>query len=344
MVVGPLNMNTTMPRTLKPTGRVPWVIIVVWLALTATPVVLAAPPAVAQPGVVAATVGGEPITAGEVAGLLQKVTHGQNINPAARSLAAAEVLAEIIDRRLVLGYARRTGSAPTAAQIETAMAELAARQAAQGRTLPEFLRAESLNAATLRQRIIWELTWKKCAAGQLSDQRLAAYFAAHHRDFDGTELSVSHILLRPEGSGPAAPGVDLTAHARAIRQEIDAGALSFAAAARKYSAGPSATAGGHLGFIPRHGVMDEAFSRAAFALEAGQMSGPVPSRFGVHLIRCDEIRPGTKQLAEVRTEVEDALSRELLRKLAESERSHTPVEFTGKCPHFKRDTRDLATP
>jgi len=41
--------------------------------------------------------------------------------------------------------------------------------------------------------------------------------------------------------------------------------------------------------------MDEAFSRAAFALQTGQISPPVRSPFGVHLIRCEAIKPGTEQ-------------------------------------------------
>ena len=46
--------------------------------------------------------------------------------------------------------------------------------------------------------------------------------------------------------------------------------------------------------------MSEAFCRAAFALEIGQISPPTPTPFGVDLIRCDGIKPGGKRLAERR--------------------------------------------
>jgi parvulin-like peptidyl-prolyl isomerase len=90
--------------------------------------------------------------------------------------------------------------------------------------------------------------------------------------------------------------------------------------------------------------MDEAFSRAAFTLDVGEISDPVVTPFGVHLIRCDAIRPGTKQLADVRKELEDALARELLDRIARLEDRHTPVRFTGKSPHFKPGTRELIVP
>ena len=46
----------------------------------------------------------------------------------------------------------------------------------------------------------------------------------------------------------------------------------------------------------------------------------------MHLIRCDAVAPGRKQLADVRREVEAALARELLDKLARTERGYTTVK------------------
>ena len=126
-----------------------------------------------------------------------------------------------------------------------------------------------------------------------TEERLATYFAAHRRDFDGTQLVVSHILFRPSAAGEK-PTEEPLKQAEKIRGEIIAGKLTFADAARKYSAGPSRKDGGRLGTIGRHGPMDESFSRAAFALEVGQVSPPVKTSFGVHLIRCDQTKPGER--------------------------------------------------
>jgi hypothetical protein len=321
----------------------------------------------AEESVVVATVGGEPVYFSEVQRLLGKVRHGQEVNPAAVPMLQAQVLSEIVDRRLVLAYAKRTQSGPTAAEIDEALAKLAAKLKVQGGSVEGFLKQRSISQADLRRQIIWNLAWPKYLARYVNDTRLESYFKAHRREFDGTEVSVSHILLRkaeggrrkaeaqvpnpsPPVPGPSslAPGpsplADLLRRAEAIRREITSGKLSFAAAAQKYSAGPSAREGGRLGLIARRGAMVESFSRAAFALQPGQVSEPVVTPFGVHLIRCDEIKPGNKPWTEVREQLEKALARELLDRLARYEERFTPVEFTGKAPYLKPGTRELVLP
>lgn len=294
--------------------------------------------------VVVATVGGEPVFARDLERLLRSAMQGQQVDPAVLPVVRAQVLSEVIDRRLVLAYARRTKSGPSESEIDAAAAEFQARITAQGGSLEAYLAEQSLTEADLRRRITWNLLWQRYLAKYVTEERLATCFEAHRRELDGTEVSVSHVLLRPgANAGPRA--IDrLVEQADAIREEIVSGKLSFDDAARKHSAGPSAAEGGRLGFIGRRGPMVESFTRAAFSLEVGEVSPPVTTRFGVHLIRCDEIRPGSKQLADVRDEVETALARELLDKLARFEQKQTPVEYTGKWPYFKPGTRELVAP
>ena len=59
---------------------------------------------------------------------------------------------------------------------------------------------------------------------------------------------------------------------------------SFAELAQKFSKCPSGQTGGDLGEFGR-GQMVEAFEQAAFALEVDQVSGPVRTQFGYHLIQ-----------------------------------------------------------
>ncbi len=293
---------------------------------------------------VVATVGGEPITAAGVNRLLEKLAGGGPIDPAARTVLQAQVLAEIVDRRLVLAYVRRTATVVTPGQIDAAIKALVEQLQAEKRTLADELAKQGITEADLRRQIAWNLAWPKYLERYATEARLKEYFEAHRREFDGTRRTVSHILLAPpQGAGSGAFDA-LKNRAEQLREEIVSGKMTFEEAARHYSAGPSREQGGLLGPIARRGAMAESFSRAAFALGVGQISRPVTTRFGVHLIRVDDEQRGDKQLADVREQVEDALARELTRKMADYERVRTPVEFTGHGPYFKPGTRELVVP
>lgn len=86
-----------------------------------------------------------------------------------------------------------------------------------------------------------------------------------------SEIHCRHILVEQEYEAQ-----DLT-------KKIAAGE-KFEDLARKFSRCPSAKQGGDLGKFGR-GRMVESFEEAAFALQPGQVSGPVRTRFGYHLIQ-----------------------------------------------------------
>lgn len=87
-----------------------------------------------------------------------------------------------------------------------------------------------------------------------------------------TEVRSSHILVktRPE--------------AVQIRREIMKGEITFEDAARRYSLCPSGQKGGDLGYFNRK-QMVQPFSDIAFDLKPGQISDPVGTKFGWHLIK-----------------------------------------------------------
>ena len=282
--------------------------------------------AASEEDTVVATVGAESIHESDVQRMLRKVTGSKQVNPSALPKLRAEVLQQLVDRRLLLAYAQRTNSGAAPAEIEKALVAFRAKLKSRGRTLDEYLKEQAIDQTALRRRMAWNLTWPKLFERYATEERTAAYFKEHRREFDGTRVSVSHILLRSTGSD------DPVQQAETLRREITSGKVSFAEAARRHSAGPSGKDGGRLGPIARHGTMGEAFSRAAFGLEVGQISEPVRTRFGVHLIRCDEIQPGKRPLKDVRQEVQAALARELLDSLARYQERYTTVKFADVPP------------
>ncbi len=118
----------------------------------------------------------------------------------------------------------------------------------------------------------------------VSDEELEA---AYRQEAPGTSVRARHILLTyPQGAGNAQRD-SVMALATSLRTQA-AGGADFAALAQEYSQDPgSAVQGGDLGFFQR-GQMVEAFDRAAFALEPGDVSDVVESPFGLHVIKVEE--------------------------------------------------------
>lgn len=86
-----------------------------------------------------------------------------------------------------------------------------------------------------------------------------------------TEVRASHILVATEQE------------AANLRNEIING-KDFADVAAEYSSCPSGANGGDLGYFAR-GMMVKPFEDAAFSLEVGEISDPIQTQFGWHLIK-----------------------------------------------------------
>jgi peptidyl-prolyl cis-trans isomerase D len=122
----------------------------------------------------------------------------------------------------------------------------------------------------------------------VSDAELASYYAAHAADFKRPAVaSLSYVAIPriPEASDTAAA----LAHARSLRADILSGKLKFADAAKQESADTVTGArGGDLGWVKRsERGFDPKFLAGLKGLRAGQLSQPVLSSFGFHLIKLE---------------------------------------------------------
>ena len=119
----------------------------------------------------------------------------------------------------------------------------------------------------------------------LTREEVERYHRKHFDRYSASEMvEARHILISPTGPGPAA---DAAARARAdsILARLRAGA-DFGETARRTSDDPATRdRGGDLGSFGR-GVMLDEFERAAFAMSPGELSGPVHSPVGWHIIKC----------------------------------------------------------
>ena len=159
-----------------------------------------------------------------------------------------------------------------------------------------------------------------------SDGEVQAYYDSNLDGYsDPVSLRASHILLRTEGQDAA----DVQAQAESIIAEARGGA-DFAELARQYSEDEGTKeAGGDLGPIAP-GQMVPEFEGAAFALEQDEISDPVTSMFGVHVIKATEKSGGTTQsLDQVRDTIVDVLKQESAAARADALAQAIAAEITG---------------
>lgn len=136
-----------------------------------------------------------------------------------------------------------------------------------------------------------------------------ALYREHSDRYDVPErVHARHILLKIEPEADAEREQEVRAAAEALLEELREGA-DFAEVAERESQDPgSRQRGGDLGEFER-GRMVPAFEEVAFRLEPGQLSEPVRTEFGFHIVRIEEHRP-----AELRPfdSVREELAREVL--------------------------------
>lgn len=145
----------------------------------------------------------------------------------------------------------------------------------------------------------------------VSDEDLRQWYDTHQASYTSAEQRrARHILLPLPGDAKPEQVEATRAEARELLARLRSGE-SFEAIARTRSQDPgSAQQGGDLGFFGR-GAMDPQFEEAVFGLQVGELSEPVLTPFGLHIIRLDAIQPGgVRPFEEVREDVRRELQLE----------------------------------
>jgi peptidyl-prolyl cis-trans isomerase C len=233
-------------------------------AQDAAPAAPAAPAAEAPavtPETVVATVGGEPITEADLSFAAEDLT--QELSQMPPEQRKPFLLRVLIDMKVMA---------------------TAGREAGMGETPLFQQRLKYLEDRALRRAYFAE-----AIASGVTEEAVRAEYDKFVAEFQpAEEIRASHILVPSEEE------------ARTVKTELDGGA-DFATLAKEKSIDPGAANGGDLGFFGK-GMMVAPFEAAAYALtDVGQVSEPVQSQFGWHVIKLEEKRqssaPAFEQVA-----------------------------------------------
>ncbi len=148
---------------------------------------------------------------------------------------------------------------------------------------------------------------------QITDAEIQQYYNQNMQQYKvDAQVKVRHILISVDPN--AGPAADAAAKAKAqgiLDQLRKDNGKDFAELAKKYSDDPgSKDQGGELGWI-KHGVTVPEFDAAAFALQPGQISGLVRTKFGYHIIQSEGKQEAHIQpLSDVKATIVDTLTKQ----------------------------------
>jgi len=155
-------------------------------------------------------------------------------------------------------------------------------------------------------------------AGQvtLTEEDLKEYYDSQKDGFTTPKtVEARHILLKAASSDPPEVVDEKKKTLLTLRERVIQGE-DFAALAKQYSEDTSKASGGLIGPFQKE-MMVQPFGDAAFALKEGEISEPVRTQFGWHLIRVEKIHAEkTRSFEEVKPEIQKRLAGERVRTLA----------------------------
>jgi peptidyl-prolyl cis-trans isomerase C len=315
----------------------------VWVASAIA--VFAATSAAQQPPP-AATVNGQPVTEVAVQRGLKRVPADEHAK------ARPEILNYLIDNVLIDQYLGGQKIPVDPKEVEARVTDIQTEVKKHGQDYTKMLADLMLTEDELRAQIAADLRWEKYATAQGTDAALKDLFAKQPEMFDGSMVRARHILLTPAGDAKAA--AEAQGQLRQVKAQLEAQVTSevaklpdnadplardqarvqrltdlFGEQAKKLSACPSKADGGDLNWFPRAGSMVEPFAAAAFALKPGQMSEPVQTSFGYHLILVTGRKPGAPtKFEDVKDEVREIFCQRLRESLVAQVRPTAKIVIT----------------
>jgi peptidyl-prolyl cis-trans isomerase SurA len=254
---------------------------------------------------IVATIDGEPITAHEVRRYAQ--------DRKADGMPEGQVLEALITERLLEKEIKSLGIAAREEEIARYVEEIRTRNGMDEARFREALAAQGLTWDAYRARVKAEIERAQLVNREIrqrvnvSPEEIQRYYDAHRDDYVIRDrVKVRDIFFGFDAGADEAAIERVRAKAEEVRA-LAVDGRDFGKLAKQFSEGPGADKGGELGTFGR-GDMEQTFEDVVFALKAGEVSQPVRTDDGYHLLRVDEvIAAGHKPLAEVRDDIRETL-------------------------------------
>jgi len=253
------------------------------------------------PGEAAATVNGKTIPMIEVETAVQNTAMrmGAGTMPAATIMEqlAPRVLDQLISGELLYQEAVKEGFEADKDKIDESFNQLAGQFPSREEFDTEMQNRgyteETLRANMKKQISIQTYLDDTIVSGiEVDDAEATKYYNENPDSFlEEEQIKASHILINAAESATDEEKQKALDRAKEVAGLARANDADFAALAQEYSEGPSGPQGGDLGYFGR-GKMVKPFEDVSFAMKVGEVSDPVQTRFGYHVIKVTDRKAG----------------------------------------------------
>lgn len=222
---------------------------------------------------------------------LALLTSGLPNTPEVRKRLLQQVLRSLIDEQLQIQEAKRLSITVSDEEIQNAISRLAEDNKIPGGDMAGFLRANGIPPSSLEEQARAALSWNKVVQRQLrpnvdiGDDEIDAAIERIRANAGKQEYLVSEIFLPVDNPKDQE---QIKSFADNLYNQIKSG-TSFGAIARQFSQSTGAKNGGDIGWI-QEGQLPSDLDNSLKQLEAGQISQPILSANGFHILGVREKR------------------------------------------------------
>jgi peptidyl-prolyl cis-trans isomerase SurA len=218
------------------------------------------------------------------------------------------ILEDMIDRKLQIAAAKRTGMDVTDKELDDTVADIMKRNSMDSRQFEAALAKEGLTLeqykAELREQLTLSRVFNKYVRSGIAvdEAEMRAYYERNSKSFSlPEEIRVRHIFLKLQDKATPAQQKAVRDKAQSVYDLAKKGE-SFAGLVKKYSDAETAAQDGDLGFLQRGNAIPE-IEEAARTLKPGEIAGPLQCDGGFHIIRVEDMRTPIKPYDKVKDEI-----------------------------------------
>jgi peptidyl-prolyl cis-trans isomerase C len=244
-----------------------------------------------------ATVDGEQIPASEFNKEIERII-ASGLPPAMLGQVSSKIVEKLVDRYLIDAEIEENEIKVSDEEMDEKLSEIreqfaqASEQMGSETSLEALTQQLGISADELRdsirQSIAIEKLLVKRGMDTPSDEKVRKFYEDNKSRFERPEeVHARHILIQVKKDADQTAWDAAKKKAEMIQKEASKDDVDFAELAKNKSEGPSASQGGDLGFFPRGRMVPE-FEKVAFSMKPGDISEPVRTAFGWHVIKVVE--------------------------------------------------------